>query len=396
MNNSDVVIVSAARTAIGTYGGGFKDVRATDLAAPIMKEVIKRAGIDEGLIDDVMWGCCYQRTKDETNMARVAALKAGIPVEVPAFTIHRTCTSSMQAVVSGAQAIKLEDASIVLAGGTESMSTVPYTLDGVRWGLRMNHAELRDAMWDGLTQLGTGVGMGMTAENLAEKFNISREDQDEMAYTSHMRATTAIKEGRFKDEIMPFEVPQRKGEPKIVDIDEHPRSDTTLESLAKLKPAFKKGWTVTAGNSSGINDGSAGVLIMSLEKAKELDVEPLAKIVSHGVAGVDPDIMGYGPVPSTRKSLAKAGLTLDDMDLIEVNEAFAAQYLTVERELQLDREITNVNGNGIALGHPVGCTGVRLIITLIYEMKRRKSHFGLATLCSGGGMGMTTIIENLV
>ncbi|MBW2368187.1 MAG: acetyl-CoA C-acetyltransferase [Deltaproteobacteria bacterium] len=395
MNNSDVVIVSAARTAIGSYGGVFKDVRTADLTAPLMKEVINRAGIEAGLIDDVIWGCCYQRTKDETNIARVAALKADIPVEVPAFTIHRTCTSSIQAVVSGAQAIKLGDASIVLAGGTESMSTVPYTLDGVRWGLRMNHAELRDAMWDGLTQLGTGVGMGITAENLAEKFNISREDQDQLAYTSHMRATTAIKEGKFKDEIMPIEVQPRRGDPKIVDTDEHPRPEITIAGIAKLKPSFKKGGTVTAGNASGINDGSAGVLIMSFKKAKELGLDPLARIVSYGVAGVDPDIMGYGPVPATRKALTKAGLTLDDIDLIEVNESFAAQYLTVERELQLDREITNVNGGGIALGHPVGCSGVRLIVTLIYEMKKRKSHFGLATLCSGGGMGMTMIIENL-
>lgn len=395
VNNSDVVIVSAARTAIGTYGGAFKDIRATDLTAPLMKEVIARAGIDPGLIDDVMWGCCYQRTKDETNMARVAALKAGIPVEVPAFTIHRTCTSAMQAVVSGTQAIKMDDASIVLAGGTESMSTVPYTLDGVRWGVKMNHVDLRDAMWDGLTELGTGVGMGMTAENLAENYNISREDQDELAYTSHMRATAAIREGRFKDEIMPFEIPQRKGDPKIVDTDEHPRPDTTLEKLAKLKPVFKKDGTVTAGNSSGINDASAGVLIMSFSKAKELGVAPLARIVSYAVAGVHPDIMGYGPVPATRKALAKAELTLDDIDLIEVNEAFAAQYLTVERELKLDREITNVNGSGVALGHPVGCTGVRLMITLLYEMKRRGNRLGLATLCSGGGMGMAMIIENL-
>ena len=395
MKNSDVVIVSAARTAIGTYGGAFRDVRATDLTAPLMMEVIRRAGIDTGLIDDVMWGCCYQRTKDETNMARVSALKAGIPIEVPAFTIHRTCTSAMQAVVSGTQAIKLGDASIVLAGGTESMSTVPYTLDGIRWGVKMNHVELRDGMWDGLTELGTGVGMGMTAENLAEKYNISREDQDELAYTSHMRATAAIKEEKFKEEIMPFKIPQRKGELKIIDTDEHPRSDTTLEKLASLKPAFKKNGTVTAGNSSGINDASAGVLIMSLDKAKELGISPLAKIISYAVAGVDPDIMGYGPVPATRKALAKGGLTLDEIDLIEVNEAFAAQYLTVERELKLDREITNVNGSGIALGHPVGCTGVRLIVTLLYEMKRRGSRFGLATLCSGGGMGMTMIIENI-
>jgi len=395
MDERDIVIVSAARTAIGTYGGVFKDIPATELSSPLMKEVIARAGIDPGLIDDVIWGCCYQRTKNETNMARVSALNAGIPVEVPAFSIQRTCTSAMQAVVSGAQAIKLGDASIVLAGGTESMSTVPYTLDGVRWGVRINHVELRDAMWDGLTQLGTGIGMGLTAENLAEKYNISREDQDDLACTSHMRAIAAIKGGKFKDEIMPFEIPQQKGKTIIVDTDEHPRADTTLEKLAKLKPAFKKDGTVTAGNSSGITDGSAGVLIMSLAKAKELGIVPLARIVSYAVAGVHPDIMGYGPVPATRKALAKAGLTLKDIDLIEVNEAFAAQYLTVERELKLNRETTNVNGSGIALGHPVGCTGVRLIVTLLYEMKKRKDRLGLATLCSGGGMGMAIIIENI-
>ncbi len=395
MKNTDVVIVSAARTAIGTYGGGFRDVRAADLTAPLMKDVVSRAGVDAGLIDDVMWGCCYQRTKDETNMARVSALKAGIPVEVPAFTIHRTCTSAMQAITCGVQAIKLGDASIVLAGGTESMSTVPYTLDGVRWGVKMNHVELRDGMWDGLTQLGTGLGMGMTAEMLAQKYNISRAEQDELAYTSQMRAAAAIEEGRFKEEIMPFEIPRRKGPPTIIDTDEHPRPDTTLEKLASLKPAFDKNGTVTAGNSSGINDGSAGVLLMSVNKAKELGISPLAKIVSYAVAAVDPDIMGYGPVPATRKALAKGSLTLDEIDLIEVNEAFAAQYLTVERELKLDREITNVNGSGIALGHPVGCSGARIIVSLLYEMKKRASRLGLATLCSGGGMGMTTIIENV-
>lgn len=395
MNNSDVVIVSASRTAIGTYGGVFRDVRAPELTAPLMKDVIARAGIEPGLIDDVIWGCCYQRTKDETNMARVSALKAMIPVEVPAFTIQRTCTSAMQALISGTQAIRLGDASIVLAGGTESMSTVPYTLDGIRWGVRMDHVELRDAMWDGLTTLGTGLGMGMTAENLAEKYNISREAQDELAYTSQMRAAAAIKQGKFKHEIMPFELAQRKGQPVVVDTDEHPRADTTLEKLAKLRPAFKKDGTVTAGNSSGMNDGSAGVVIMSVARARELGVRPLARIVSYAVAGVHPDIMGYGPVPATRKALAKVSLTLDDIDLIEVNEAFAAQYLAVEKELKLDRDITNVNGSGIALGHPVGCSGVRLIVTLVHEMKRRGSRLGLATLCSGGGMGMTVIVENV-
>jgi acetyl-CoA C-acetyltransferase len=395
MKNSDVVIVSASRTAIGTYGGSLKDVRAAELTAAIMKEVIARAGVEAGLIDDVMWGCCYQRTKDETNIARVASLKAGIPAEVPAFTIHRTCTSAMQAVVCGTQAIKLGDASIVLAGGTESMSTVPYTLDGLRWGVRMNHAELRDAMWDGLTQLGSGVGMGVTAENLAEKYAISRKDQDEMAYTSHMRAVAAIREGRFKDEIMPFRIFQKKGEPKLFETDEHPRPETTIEKLAALPPAFKKNGTVTAGNSSGINDAAAGVLLMSYAKAMDLGLTPLARIVSYAIAGVDPDFMGYGPVPATQRCLEKAGLRLEQMELIEVNEAFAAQYLTVERELRLNRDVTNVNGGGIALGHPVGCTGVRIIVTLLYEMRRRKTKFGLATLCSGGGMGMTTIIENL-
>jgi acetyl-CoA C-acetyltransferase len=259
----------------------------------------------------------------------------------------------------------------------------------------MGDATVRDAMWDGLTELGTGLGMGMTAETIAERFNISREDQDELAFTSQMRAVTAIKEGKFRQEIMPFEVPQRRGDPKIVDTDEHPRPETTLADLARLKPAFKKDGTVTAGNASGINDGSAGVLLMAAEKARELGISPLARVVSYAVAGVHPDIMGIGPVPSTRKALDIAGLTLDDIGLLEVNEAFAAQYLAVERELNLDRDITNVNGSGIALGHPVGCTGARLIVTLIHEMKKRETAMGLATLCSGGGMGMTTIIENM-
>jgi acetyl-CoA C-acetyltransferase len=395
MKDNDVVIVAAARTAIGSYGGSFRDIRAAELTAPLMKEVIERAGIDPAMIGDIMWGCCLQRAWDETNLARVAALKAEIPVEVPAFTIQRTCTSAMEALVSGTRAIRLGDASVILAGGTESMSTAPYTLDGIRWGLRMNDSVVRDAMWDGLTELGTGLGMGMTAETLAERFDISREDQDELALTSQMRAVAAIKAGKFKEEIMPFEVPQKKREPRIVDTDEHPRPDTTLEDLARLKPAFKKDGTVTAGNASGINDGSAGVLLMGAATARELGISPLARVVSYAVAGVHPDIMGYGPVPSTRKALDIAGLALDDIGLFEVNEAFAAQYLAVERELNLDRDITNVNGSGIALGHPVGSTGVRIIVTLIHEMKKRETGLGLATLCSGGGMGMTTIIENV-
>jgi acetyl-CoA C-acetyltransferase len=391
----DVVIVAATRTAIGTYGGAFRELRAPALTVPVMQELIRQSGIDPAIIDDVIWGCCYQRTKDETNLARVAALKAGLPVEVPAITVHRTCTSSIASMVMGAQAIKCGDAEVILAGGTESMSNVPYTVDEVRWGARMGHIEMRDGMWDGLTQLGTGVGMGLTAENLAKKYNITREEQDEIAVQSQSRAIAAMKAGRFKDEIIPVAILQRKGDPKIVDQDEHPKDNVTMESLAKLKPTFLKDGTVTAGNASGINDGSAGVVIMARKTAERLGIKPLARLVSYAVAGVDPDYMGIGPVPSSRKALEKAGLSMGDIDLFEVNEAFAAQYLAVEKELGLDRKITNVNGSGIALGHPVGCSAMRLVVTLLHELQKRSLKTGLATLCSGGGMGMTVIVETI-
>lgn len=393
---NDVVIVAAARTPIGSYGGAFKDMRAPALTVPVMHELIRRSGIDPGIINDVIWGCCYQRTKDETNLARVAALQAGIPVEVPAVTLHRTCTSAMSGVVFGTQAIKCGDAQVIMAGGTESMSTVPYTLDGMRWGAQMKHTEVRDAMWDGLTQLGTGVGMGITAENLAARYNISREEQDELALVSQKRAVAAINEGRFKDEIVPVTIPRRKGDGVVVDTDEFPRGDISLEKLAKLQPSFLKDGTVTAGNSSGINDGSSGVLIMSVSKAQSLGIKPLAKIVSYSTAGVDPDYMGIGPVPAVREALQKGGLRQSDIDLWEVNEAFAAQYLAVDKELGLDRSITNVNGSGIALGHPVGTSGTRILVTLLHEMVRRNLRRGLATLCSGGGMGMALIVEREV
>lgn len=391
----DVVIVAATRTAIGSYGGVFKELRAPALTVPVMQELIRRSGIDPAIIDDVIWGCCYQRTKDETNLARVAALQAGLPVEVPGITVHRTCTSSMASMVMGAQAIKCGDAEVILAGGTESMSNVPYTVDEVRWGSRMGHIEMRDAMWDGLTQLGTGIGMGLTAENLAKRYEITREQQDEIAVQSQQRAIAAIKSGRFKDEIVPVAIPRRKGDPVIVDQDEYPKDNVTLENLAKLKPNFLKDGTVTPGNASGINDGSAGVVIMAKKTAERLGIKPLARLVSYAVAGVDPDYMGIGPVPSSRKALEKAGLSLGDIDLFEVNEAFAAQYLAVEKELGLNRQITNVNGSGIALGHPVGCSALRLVVTLIHELQKRNLKTGLATLCSGGGMGMTVIIENM-
>ncbi|MHB1405471.1 MAG: thiolase family protein [Desulfitobacteriaceae bacterium] len=389
----DVVIVAAVRTPIGSFGGVFKEMRAPSLTVPVMQELVRRTAIDPAIIDDVIWGCCYQRTKDETNLARVAALQAGIPVEVPAVTIHRTCTSAMTSLVFGTQAIRSDDADVILAGGTESMSTVPFTVDEVRWGAQMKHIELRDAMWDGLTQLGTGVGMGITAENVAKRYNISREAQDELALLSQRRAVSAIKDGRFKDEIVAVTVPKRKSGGVVVDTDEHPRADVTLEKLSKMSPAFQKEGTVTAGNSSGINDGSAGVLIMSRSKAQSLGIRPLARVVSYAVAGVDPDYMGIGPVSATRKALQKAGLSLGDIDLWEVNEAFAAQYLAVEKELGLDRNITNVNGSGIALGHPVGASGIRIVVTLLHEIARRNLRTGLATLCSGGGMGMAVIVE---
>jgi len=391
----DVVIVAATRTAIGTYGGSLRDLKAPALTVPVVQELIRRSGIDPAIIDDVIWGCCYQRTKDEGNLARVAALQAGLPIEVPGVTVHRTCTSSMTSMIMGAQAIKCGDAEVILAGGTESMSNVPYTVDEVRWGARMGHIELRDAMWDGLTQLGTGVGMGLTAENLAKKYNITREAQDEIAVQSQSRAITAINAGRFKDEIVPVAIPQRRGDPKIFAEDEHPKDNVTMENLAKLKPAFLKDGTVTAGNASGINDGSAGVVIMAGKTAARLGIKPLARLVSYAVAGVEPDYMGIGPVPSTRKALEKAGLTMGDIDLFEANEAFAAQYLAVEKELGLDRRITNVNGSGIALGHPVGCSAIRLVVTLLHELQKRSLKTGLATLCSGGGMGVTVIVESV-
>jgi len=391
----EVVVVAAGRTPIGSYGGVFKELKASALTAPVMQELIKRSGIDPAIIDDIIWGCQYQRSKDETNIARVASLQAGIPVEVPGITVHRTCTSSMSSLVMGTRAIKCGDAEVIMAGGTEGMSNVPYTVDELRWGSKMGHIEVRDGMWDGLTQLGYGIGMGLTAENVAKRYNITREEQDEIALQSQQRAAAAIKEGRFNDEIIPVGIPQRKGDPVYVTKDEYPRDDTTLEKLAKLPPAFIKKGTVTAGNSSGINDGSAGVVIMSRRTADRLGIKPFAKVVSYAVAGVDPDYMGIGPVPSTRMALKKAGLTIEDIDLFEVNEAFAAQYLAVEKELGLDRKNTNVNGSGISLGHPIGCSGIRIVVSLIHELIKRNSSKGVATLCSGGGMGMSVVIEKI-
>jgi acetyl-CoA C-acetyltransferase len=392
--NNDVVIVSACRIAIGKFGGMYANTSALELTIPVMQQLIKRAGIDPSCIDDCIWGCNYQKTNGENNLARVALVKAGLPITVPGITIHRNCTSSMSAVQSGYYQIKAGEADCILAGGTDSMSMAQYTIDAMRFGARIGHAEIRDSMWDSLTNLGIGPAMGITAENLAAQYNISRQEQDELALLSHTRAINAINKGYFKEEIVPIEVKAQK-QKMIADTDEHPRRDVSMEKLAILKPSFKEDGTVTAGNASGINDGSAGVILMSAKRAEELNVPVLARIVATATAGVEPDIMGIGPAPASRKALAKAGLTLSSIQLIELNEAFAAQYLACEKELGLNREITNVNGSGIALGHPVGATGVRLIVTLLHEMKRRDVRYGLATLCAGGGMGTAVIVERV-
>ena len=390
----EVVAVSAVRTAIGTFGGALRDYPAPDLLALVIKEAVNRAGVAPEQVEDVIVGQCMQRM-DEVVTGRLAGLKAGLPVTVPGVTIHRNCASGMQSVIYAAQQIMLGDMDIVVAGGVEVMSRVPYMLYDARWGKRLQHGVMTDGIWEGLTDPWCGLIMGLTAENLAEKYDISREEQDEVALRSHHNAEAATNEGRFKDEILPVEIPQRKGDPVIFDKDEHFRPGMTMDKLARLKPSFKKDGTVTPGNASGINDAAAAMVVMAAEKADELGIAPIAKLRGYGLGAVEPELMGYGPVPATKQALERTGFKLEDMELIELNEAFAAQYLTCEKLLGLNRDITNVNGSGIALGHPVGCTGVRIIISLFHEMKRRGNTIGLATLCVGGGMGQATIWEML-
>ncbi len=392
MRDRDVYVMSGARTAIGDFGGALKDFLGHQLAVFPMEEALKRAQVGKEMVEEVILGHCIQRT-DEPNTARTAALKMGIPVSVPAFTVQRQCSSAMQAIVSGAQMIQLGEADIVLAGGVETMSSAPYVIKTARWGQRLQHGQMSDTVWEVLTDPLNGMLMGLATEGLAEKYKITREEQDEVSHRSHKNAARAIAEGKFKEEIVPVLIPQRKGTPKVFETDEHPRKDISMEELAKLNPAFKKGGTVTAGNSSGLNDGASAVILMSGAKVQKLGVKPLARIVSYAWAALEPEFFGYGPVPATKKALQKANLTLQDMELIEVNEAFAGQYLACEKGLGLKREMVNVNGSGIGLGHPVGSTGARIIITLLYEMARRGLKMGLATLCVGGGMGMTTIVE---
>jgi acetyl-CoA C-acetyltransferase len=398
MSKKEVVILSGCRTPIGSFGQSLKSMKAFELGAIVMNEAIKRANIKADMLGDVIFGDCIQ-TSEEANTARTAMLKAGIPVEVPATTIQRQCASGMQATIFASQQIIAGDSDFVLAGGVESMSNAPYVLKGARWGQRLQHGEMTDSMWEllhsGSPLLGKGYIMGETAENLAKQFNITREEQDQLAYESHMKAIAAIDAGRFNEEIIPVPIPQRKGEPKMFTTDEHPKRETTLKSLAELKPAFDKNGTVTAGTASGINDGAAAMVLTSMDKAKEIGAKPLAKIAANAIAGCEPHIMGIGPVPAIRKLLAKTGLTVKDIDLFEINEAFASQYIACEKELGLDRSIVNVNGAGIALGHPVGCTGARIIISLMYELKRRNKKLGIASLCVGGGMGAAVLVENI-
>jgi len=390
----DIVAVSAVRTAIGTFGGALKEYPAPDLMALVIKEALRRANVSPELVGDVIVGQCMQRT-DELPTGRLAGLKAGLPITVPGVTIQRNCASAMQALIYGAQQIMLGDMDVVVVGGVEVMSRVPYTLEKARSGARLQHAVMADGIWDGLTDAYSGLIMGLTAENLAEKYNISRQEQDEVALRSHNNAEAATKEGRFKEEILPVEIPQKKGAPVVFDKDEHFRPGLTMDQLARLKPTFKKDGTVTPGNASGINDGSAAMILTSAEKAKSLGLKPIARLRGYGLAAVEPELMGYGPVPATKQALERTGLKLADIELIELNEAFAAQYIACERLLGLTRDITNVNGSGIALGHPVGCTGVRIIVSLLHEMKRRGNTLGLATLCVGGGMGQASIWEML-
>ncbi len=389
----EVVIVGAARTPIGSFGGSLKNIPTRQLGAIAIKGAIERAGIKPEQVDEVIMGAVLQGGLGQ-NVARQMTLDAGLPIEVPAMTINKVCGSGLRAVELAAQIIKAGDADIVVAGGAENMSATAYAMPSARWGARMFNAQMVDMMVnDGLWDAFNNYHMGITAENVAEQWGITREELDEFSVISQNRAEAAIKAGKFKDEIVPVEIPQRKGDPIIFDTDEFPKFGTTMEKVAKLKGAFKKDGIVTAANASGINDAGAAVVVMSKEKADELGLKPLCTIKSYASAGVDPSIMGVGPIPASKKALDKAGLKIEDIDLVEANEAFAAQSLAVRKDLGLDPEKTNVNGGAIAIGHPIGASGCRILITLIYEMMKRDSKYGLATLCIGGGMGTAVIVE---
>ncbi len=390
----EIVIASACRTAIGSFGGTLKNTPAVELGATVIKEAVNRAGLKPEQVDEVIFGNVLQAGLGQ-NPARQAALKAGLPETSTAFTVNIVCGSGLKSVALAAGLIQAGDADIIVAGGMENMSMAPYAMPAARWGARMFNTNMVDVMVnDGLWDAFNNYHMGITAENVAEQWGLTREMQDEFALASQQKAEAAIKGGKFKDEIVPVMIPQKKGNPVAFDTDEFPRFGATIEALAKLKPAFKKdGGTVTAGNASGINDSAAAVVVMTKEKAEELGIKPLATIVSYATGGVDPKIMGTGPIPASRKAMAKAGLTIKDIDLIEANEAFAAQSLAVAHDLEFDMDKVNVNGGAIALGHPIGASGCRILVTLLYEMQKRDSKLGLATLCIGGGQGQALIVK---
>ena len=396
-NGTDIAIVNGARTPMGRYCGKLRDFTGQELGAIAAVEAMRRSGVEPGEIDHAVFGNAQQTSGDAIYGARHVALKAGVPIEVPALTVNRLCGSGMQSVVTAAQMIQLGEATTVLAGGMESMSQAPHVIRGMRWGVGLGEGKLEDSLMVALLDSYCGLYMANTAELYAEQQGITREQQDEFALRSQKLADEAYKACRMSEELTPVPLKNRRGEPtgEMFTQDDHRRPETTIDDLRKLKPAFGKSGTVTAGNASGIVDGGAAMVVMSLDEAGKRNLKPLGRIVSWGIAGVDPKIMGSGPVPATRIALKKAGLTLDDIDLIELNEAFAAQALAVVKELGLDRNKLNVNGGAIALGHPLGATGSRLLITLLYELRRRKAQYGLSTACIGGGQGIAVIVENL-
>ncbi len=390
----EVVILGGARTPFGAFGGALRDTSATDLAVHAARAALERSRVEPARIGHVIFGNVIQTTGDAIYFARHVGLKAGVPKEVPALTVNRLCGSGLQAILLGANEIRLGTAEFVLAGGGENMSLAPHVVRGARWGLPLGEQRLEDSLWTALIDSYNGLGMANTAENLGRRYGITREAADEFAYTSHTRAAKARESCRFSEEIVPVEVKTKRGT-TTVEHDEHIRADTTPETLAKLQARFEKDGTVTAGNASGINDGAAAVAIASAAAAERAGLRPLARIVSGGVCGVDPDVMGIGPVPSSRLALRRSGLRIEDIDLVEINEAFATQYLAVEKELGLDRERTNVNGGAIALGHPLGASGARLALTLVTELGKRGVRYGLASLCIGGGQGIAAVFERV-
>jgi acetyl-CoA acetyltransferase family protein len=393
--NRDIVIVDGARTPVGTFMGSLKNVKAVDLGVLAAKAALKRSAVDPEWIDHVVFGNVLQTAGDAIYLARHIGLKIGVPRSRPALIVNRLCGSGLEAIVTGARMLLTGEARFVLAGGAENMSQAPFMIWGARDGWKLGQPQVEDYLWAALTDSFNRLPMALTAENLAERHSISREEQDRYALRSHQLAAAARDSGRLAQEIVAVEVPGRKGKTIVVEHDEHIRPDTTLESLARLKPRFKKDGTVTAGNASGINDCGAAVVVTTISEAKERGLKPLGRLVSWGTAGVDPDVMGIGPVPATRIALKRAGLSLDDIDLIEVNEAFAAQYLAVEKELGLDRDKVNVNGGGISIGHPLAATGTRITLSLLYELRIRGLRYGLSTMCIGGGQGLAAIVEAL-